>query len=420
VNNELLAALQRLQSTPFHMPGHKRNTALLGGALPYALDITEIEDFDNLQHPAGLLQDIAGRAAALWGSDAAYCSVNGSTGAILAGIRALTCPGDTVLVARNCHMSVFHALELCRLRPVFLEPDPVPGWEGELHGAIAQSTLDKALQAHRNAALCVLTSPTYEGVVSRVHCPVPLLVDAAHGAHLPLPQADLVVMSLHKTLPALTQTALLHVCGPRVNRSLLEHNLRVFQTSSPSYVLLCSVAECIGLLEQHKIAWFSQWQARLDAFFAHAARWRRLRLLAPDDRSKLCVDAGNGAHAAAFLRARGIEPEYARGRCVLLLTSPCDTEAMMACLAEALDALDAQPAPPPAAPAAILPAAPCPVTPAFALLPPAACLGRVAAEYLWQYPPGIPLCIPGQVITQVIAGRDQIAVQTAVEEFLNF
>ena len=361
---------------PFHMPGHKRSPHL-GGGLPWQLDITEIAGFDNLSGPQGILLDLRRRAAAHWGAHDAWISVNGSTGAILAGIRASTKCGDTVLVARNCHISVFHALELRGLRPVFLEPEWLPAWG--IYGALPQCTLDAALCAHPGAALCVVTSPTYEGILSPLDCPIPLFVDAAHGAHLPLPRADLVAVSLHKTLPALTQTALL-LSRPRIDSDRISREMRVFQTSSPSYVLLASVAHCLDLLESHQPEWFAAWHARLDAFYAHARHWRNLRLFdAPHDNSKLLIHC-DAEHAAAHLRSQKIEPEYARGNLLLLMTSCCDTDEAMARLTAALDALDANcpPAPKPAP-------RPAPLPEDFLDDP---------SRWVVTYPPGVPLIPP--------------------------
>jgi len=342
--NNLLALLQQNNAIPFHMPGHKRN-ALLGDALPYALDVTEIGGFDNLHAPMGVILDIMERARALWGSDGAYLGVNGSTGMLLAGIRAMTARGDKILCARNCHMSVFHAMELCGLRPVFLEPVWLPGWG--IYGQITQQTFDEARANHPDATLCVITSPTYEGVVSDIETDMPMLVDAAHGAHLPLPRADIAVQSLHKTLPALTQTSLLHVQGDRVDRKRLEHQLRIFQTSSPSYVLLASIGECVRLLEEHRAEWFAAWERRLDAFCAHGREWQKLKLFQPDDRSKLLIKC-DAQVALEHLRERGIEPEYACGNRLLLMTGCCDTDEMIARLTEALDAFDRAAGPAPA------------------------------------------------------------------------
>ena len=363
---------------PFHMPGHKRSP-LLGQGLPWQLDITEIAGFDNLNDPHGILLDLKRRAAARWGADDAWVSVNGSTGAILAGLRAMSKRGDTVLAARNCHISVFHALELCGLRPVFLEPQWLPGWG--IYGALPQQTLSEALRAHPEASLCVVTSPTYEGVLSPLECPIPLFVDAAHGAHLPLPRADLVAVSLLKTLPALTQTALLF-SRPRIDSDRVSRQMRVFQTSSPSYVLLASVAYCLDLLEEQQTSLFAAWDARLDAFYAHAKQWRNLRLFnthnAPcgrHDRSKLLIQC-NAEYAASFLRTQKIEPEYARGNLLLLMTSCCDTDESMARLTATLDALDAH-CPPAPAPVA----RPAPLPSDFLEEP---------ANWLVEYPPGVP------------------------------
>jgi len=340
--NNLLSLLQQNNKIPFHMPGHKRNAALLGNALPYALDITEIEGFDNLQRPQGLLLNTMHRAKSLWNSHATYLSVNGSTGAILAAVRAMTSPGDKIIVARNCHMSVFHAIELCSLVPAFLEPEWLPAWG--IYGSVTQQAFDTARAQHPDAALCVLTSPTYEGILSEITTDLPMIIDAAHGAHLPLPAGDIIIHSLHKTLPALTQTALLHVNSPRVDLERLEHNLRIFQTSSPSYLLLASIAECVSLLEQHRTTWFPAWEQRLAAFYTHAKRWQNLALFDPCDRTKLLLRC-EAKTAATLLRARNIEPEYAHETRLLLLTSPCDTDDMMHALTAALDNLDPKASP---------------------------------------------------------------------------
>lgn len=394
---------------PFHMPGHKRNTAMLDGALPFALDITEIDGFDNLQNPTGILRDLSRRAADLWGSRAAYISVNGSTGAILAGIRAMTKPNDTVLVARNCHMSVFHALELCFLRPVLLEPE----WNGDfgIYDAITQETFDATLASAPQAVLAIVTSPTYEGVETRIRSNIPLLIDAAHGAHLPLPNGDIVVHSLHKTLPALTQTALLHVCSNKIDMRKLEHQLRVFQTSSPSYILMASIDRCVALLEQRKQELFAAWASRLDVFYANAAHWTSLRLFAaPHDRSKLLIACADANALAAHLRAAALEPEYAHGQLVLLMTSPCDTLDMMRKLTEVLNDFDAKKSSfvkikktqkPPAALLRQFPAEAIHAPHETILINDA--IGRVSAKYAWLYPPGAPVLLPGQEITSDLA-----------------
>ncbi|MCL2105879.1 MAG: DegT/DnrJ/EryC1/StrS family aminotransferase [Oscillospiraceae bacterium] len=439
--NDLLALLKRYAAAPrapFHMPGHKRNAALLGNDLPYDIDITEIEGFDNLHAPEGVLKQGMERAAALWGSERCYFSVNGSSGAVLAGIRALTKRGDTILMARNCHISVFHAVELCGLRPVYLEPE----WDDSfgLYGAIAPEALRRAARAHPGAACCVITSPTYEGIASDIGAlaavlherDIPLLADAAHGAHLEIGKgfggADITIHSLHKTLPALTQCAALHVNGARVDIARLEHQLALFQTSSPSYVLLASIDRCVSVLAEQKEELFSLWDKRLDAFYQAALGWERLRLLQNSDRAKLVLDVrGTGLDAAAFAarlrRDYAIEPEYALGHIVLLMTSCCDSDESMRSLTEALRALDqragggkrAKELPAPRALPAMnaqertiaealeAPAGPCHYSNT---------IGCLSGEYLWAYPPGIPLLAPGQRITAACAEAARAIAQS--------
>ena len=420
---------------PMHMPGHKRNTDRFPAlaALGAGIDITEIDGFDNLHGAEGILADAQSRAAALWGSDRSYFLINGSSCGILAGIRALTRRGDAVLVSRNAHSSVYHAIELCGLRPVFLLP-PLDAGTGICLSAPPEA-VEAALDAHPELRLVILTSPTYEGVVSDVAAiaaaahrhGVPLLVDGAHGAHFSLHPAfpasaiscgaDIAVASLHKTLPSLTQTAVLHVRGPRVDASRLAHQLAVFETSSPSYLFLASMDECVRALRERPEI-LDAWAARLAAFDARLAAAQRLRVLFHDGRpipgvfahdpSKLFAvsPAPDGAALAKHLRACGIEPEMVAPCGVLLMTGAGDTAEAMERTADALLAADfpgsAEDAP--GVPPGIF------GMPQLVLLPeealerpweyvsPAAAPGRIAAEYIWAYPPGIPLVVPGERI----------------------
>jgi arginine/lysine/ornithine decarboxylase len=219
---------------PMHMPGHKRNSVILGTGLPYDIDLTEIYGFDNLQNPEGILKETAELASKLYGSDRAFLSVNGSTGAVLSAIYACVKPDDKIIMARNCHKAVYNAIEITGARPVYVNPelDELSG----VAGSIAPLTVDKVLEQNPDAKLVVISSPTYEGVISNIKDiaeaahkrNIPLLVDAAHGAHLgfspmfgasPVSEgADLVVMSLHKTMPALTGCALLHIGASLLTR----------------------------------------------------------------------------------------------------------------------------------------------------------------------------------------------------------
>lgn len=266
---------------PMHMPGHKRNAALLGNTLPYGIDITEIDGFDNLHDMQGVLKNIAERVARLYGAKYSFPLVGGSTAGILAAIHAMVPFGAHVLMARNCHKAVYNGVALRGLFPHYLLSAED---ENGIVQKISPESVEKALQDNPEIKLVIITSPTYEGVVSDTeeiarichnHGAV-LLVDAAHGAHFgfspDFPRsacacgADVVVMSLHKTLPALTQTALLHICSDRISAEKFARSLAIYETSSPSYVLLSSIDVCLRMLEKDSKHLFSEYEKICHSF----------------------------------------------------------------------------------------------------------------------------------------------------------
>ena len=268
-NTSLFAKLKNYSESDyyaFHMPGHKRNLDLMQGTSPYRIDITEIDGFDDLHHAEGILKEAQERAARVYHADETHFLVNGSTVGILSAIMGTTKKGDSILVARNCHKSVYHAIYLNELDPVYLFPkfDTELGLSTE----IDVEDVKEALRANPKICAVMIVSPTYDGVVSDIEtiaavcheAGCPLIVDEAHGAHFGFhpyfPKsanqygADLVINSLHKTLPALTQTALLHVNGNLVNRRKVKRYLDMLQTSSPSYILMASIDACIHAVEK--------------------------------------------------------------------------------------------------------------------------------------------------------------------------
>jgi arginine/lysine/ornithine decarboxylase len=449
---ELLSEYNRKDIVPMHMPGHKRNTAMLGCDLPYGIDITEIEGFDNLHDAHGVLKVTADIAARLYGSRRAFPLVNGSTGGILAGVRSAVRYGDTIIVARNCHQSVYNAIELNGLRPVYLIPD-IDESSG-ICGSIRPEQVEAALGGNPDAKLVIVTSPTYEGVVSDIkaicgiahHHQIPVLVDAAHGAHFgfsdffpPSPVscgADIVVTSLHKTLPALTQCALLQVSGGLIDEDRLAQALAVFQTSSPSYVLLSSIDRCVRFLDCEKDTLFAAYEKNIRAFDKSVSKISKLKLLCHGadggdkhehffgfDPGKIVVSTRHtnltGFELAQTLRAKyRIEPEMASADHVLAMTSVCDSWDALTLLIGAL--LDAD------RDAKVVPCKDKPVcqreTPQMIMtaaeaagvrgeyVPQEAATGRISLEYAWSYPPGIPYIVPGELVdAQVIALLRQIA-----------
>ena len=423
---------------PMHMPGHKRNSGLLGAYLPYDIDLTEIYGFDNLQNPEGILKETAELASTLYVSDKTFLSVNGSTGAILSAIYTCVKPEDKVIMARNCHKAVYNAMEITMAKPVYINPeiDELTG----VAGSITPGQVEKALEQNPETRLVIITSPTYEGVISNIReiaeaahkRDIPLLVDSAHGAHLgfspmlgvnPVSEgADLTVMSLHKTLPALTGCALLHMKGKLVSKVSLSNAMNIFQTSSPSYIMLASIESCLRLVKDKGDELFSKYEKSLMAFIEKAKSLKYLKLFysgienKPDcvysfDPGKLLILTGkagniNGTELAAILREKyNIETEYALNEAVLAITSISDTEEGFDRLLGALLDIDTK-----LSPVNEIKHYSSFSIPEQAFLPSwkkgepgeeidiIKAAGRISLEYVWAYPPGIPLLVPGEII----------------------
>ncbi|WP_455719021.1 aminotransferase class I/II-fold pyridoxal phosphate-dependent enzyme, partial [Anaerosporobacter sp.] len=175
---------------PMHMPGHKRNLDLMDMVNPYAIDITEIDGFDNLHDAEDILLANMKEAAGIYHADHTHYLINGSTSGILVSIAACTKKGDTVLVARNCHKAVYHAIFLNELVPIYLYPEVDE--EYGIHKEITPNQVKKELERNPEIKMVLITSPTYEGIVSDIReiakvvhsYNIPLVVDEAHGAHL--------------------------------------------------------------------------------------------------------------------------------------------------------------------------------------------------------------------------------------------
>jgi arginine/lysine/ornithine decarboxylase len=416
---------------PMHMPGHKRNTDLA----PYLkrlsadLDLTEVEGLDNLHGAEGILLEGMERTAALWGSKRSFWLVGGSTCGILAGIYAALPAGGKVICARNCHKAVYNGLLLAGADPLFFLPEIEA--ETGIYGPAHPGAIRELLEAHEDTKLIILTSPTYEGIVSDVSeiCRiahergVPVLVDEAHGAHFGFGHgfpdgavhagADMVVQSFHKTLPSLTQTAVLHLNGNLVDEQLVADALAIFETSSPSYLLMSSVSCCTELLSERGGELFDAWQGRLTRFFEKTSNLKYLSVWRPSfvyDPSKLVVCTGNtgmtGSELAEKLRRDyRIEIEMAASYYLVAMTGMGDTVEMMDAFADALIDIDktAEGGSHGIFPAPVLPKRAVPLAKARwgsqKTVPLHEAVGQVCAETIWAYPPGIPLIVPGEVIS---------------------
>jgi arginine/lysine/ornithine decarboxylase len=257
----------------FHMPGHKRNTDKFGNDFPFDLDVTEIGEFDNIYHATGILKESEDIASKVYGADETHYLVNGSTVGILSSILGNTEEGDEILICYGCHKSVYNACELGKLKVRYLIPSIVglnPQNLSLCKSADFEITPDlvyEKLEEFPSCKTVVIVSPTYEGIVSDIQgiskvCHkrgAVLIVDEAHGSHFGFhpyfPKnsnqlgADIVIHSLHKTMPALTGCSLLHFNGKLVNREKTLKYLGMFQTSSPSYVFMANIDYVVRMLD---------------------------------------------------------------------------------------------------------------------------------------------------------------------------
>ncbi len=443
-----------------HMPGHKRNSEGIKflEELGAKYDISEIDGFDDLHNPKGILAEAMDKAASLWKSGSCFFLVNGSTCGVLAAVTAASklCGNGRIIMSRNCHRSVYNAVELNSLTPIYIAPPPVEGFG--FCGSILPKDIEIAVRDNPGTPV-ILTSPTYEGIISNlseisVICHMygsPLIVDEAHGAHLDLSPyftggavragADITVHSLHKTLTGLTQTGLLHLSGGLIPREDILRELAVFETSSPSYILMASIDGTRELFEERGGELFKAWSNRLERFDTLVTPVSNLRLPGHSDpfecqkkartagyvrrgietdavwgfdRSKILISCegtdASGTVLMSELRARfGIECEMAACGYVVAMTGIMDSDENIEKLGKALCTLDKEiHATAPRVPftGAKIPPRRMSVADArkgetrAVLIKDAR--GRVSSEYVWAYPPGIPLVVPGEELTDEI------------------
>ena len=471
---------------PFHMPGHKRREipdGIPGGFPdPYGIDITEIDGFDNLHHAEGILKDAMETAAAIYGADRSWYLVNGSTCGILSAVFAATENGGKLLTARNCHKAVYHAICLNRLEAEYLYPEEIT--EFGINGGIRAEDVRKALE--KDAMRCagnsgdvrgkitkiqavLITSPTYEGVVSDIRAiadaaheyGIPLIVDEAHGAHLEYADqchsfpksaleygADIVVQSLHKTLPCFTQTAILHVKGKLVDQDRISRYLSMFQTSSPSYLFMAGMERCIRYMDGDGRNEMVRYEKRLEHFMERMEGLQVLEVLDREicgkyrtvagwDPSKIVVSTMraedfHGEELAETLRRKyHLEMEMTAPEYVIAMTSLMDTEEGFERLGTALLEIDGalrhcveseqqkekgeskgkkRCETPEATESKVS-------HPIRRMLICEAMdadtertafqdtVGKVSAEFVYLYPPGIPIIAPGEVFTDAIVEK---------------
>lgn len=402
---------------PMHMPGHKRNPDYVREG--FLRDVSEITGFDNLKAPAGILLNIEKDAARAYNAPAAYMSVNGATGLILASVLARAKQGGKFLIALNSHISVWHGIELSGSYIETLVPEDIGM---PFCGRIRPEDVERALSADSDLKTVIITSPTYDGVISdsgkiyeicRRHGAV-LIVDESHGAHLgiddffgPMSEGDLIIKSLHKTLNSPTQTAVMLSMSDAVPGEDIRHALSLIETTSPSYVLMEGIENAVATLSSPKP--FENWEAGLELFSEECAGLKNLKIWdAPfKERSKIIILCDGKLTAQKLREDHGIEVEAAYDDYLIAMTGIGDTPASLKRFADALKDLDKElPSHEPSGQQQALFEAPhmalsvrTAVWSESEKMSADEAAGRVSSDFLYAYPPGIPLLIPGEMIT---------------------
>lgn len=251
------------ETIPFHVPGHKKGVGMdkefkqFIGENPFKIDVTVFKLVDSLHHPTGPIKKAQQLAADAYGSDAAFFSIHGTSGAIQSMIMSVVNSGDKLIIPRNVHKSVTAGIILSGAIPVYMQP-ALDKRVGIAQG-VTPETVEETLKKNTDAKAVLIINPTYYGVATDikkisdiVHSyNIPLIVDEAHGPHLGfndnLPMsaieagADMCSQSTHKIIGALTQCSLLHVCSERIDINRVHQVLSLLQTTSPSYILMASL-----------------------------------------------------------------------------------------------------------------------------------------------------------------------------------
>ena len=424
---------------PCHMPGHKRGGC---GELPaslYSLDITEIEGFDDLHRPEGILLELQREAAKLCGAEESFYLINGSTCGILSAVSAALPQGGHILMARNCHRSAYHAAYLRNLRVSYLYPAILE--EYDVCQPVTPEQVREALQERKDIDAVLVVSPTYEGriadiggIAEAVHeRGIPLIVDEAHGAHLGLSEevaenscrqgADLVIQSVHKTLPALTQTALLHVNGNLMDRERLKRFLHIYQSSSPSYLLMASIDSALHYVKENGKEAFATFRRRYERMLTELSQCRILKFLPADrekqDVGKLVISVKNSSMTGKqlydiLLDRYKIQTEMAAESYVLAMFTVCDEQEGYDRITKALLEIDGSLERRKAENSLqgniwekSADRAGMTLTAAWDAEKEEVALeesvGRYGGDFVNLYPPGVPVLVPGERITEELA-----------------
>ncbi len=451
----LLDALRICAQRPnaaFYTPGHKRGqgtpgilTDLFGSRL-WRSDLPELPELDNLFAPQTVIKAAQELAAEAFGADRTWFLVNGSTCGVIASILAVCEPGDKIILPRNVHQSAISGLILAGAVPIFVNPDYDA--DQQIAHSVTLQAVEEALRQHPDSKAVMIVYPTYYGVCGNVRAiadlahqhHVPLLVDEAHGAHFAfhpdLPDsalsagADLTVQSIHKTLSAMTQAAMLHSQGNRVDPDRVSKALQLVQSTSPSYLLLTSLDAARQQMATQGAALIEQALGLAEQARSQINQIPNLSTLNPKqtsgcwafDRTRLTVTVSglgiDGFTADEILhQTLGVTAELPSLHHLTFIISLGNTQADIDRLVQAFTILAKEPrkSDNPPLKQSELPTPHSLLTPRQAFfapsetLPIAQTVDRISAELVCPYPPGIPVLLPGEQITEgAISNLQQI------------
>ncbi len=422
--------------TSLHVPGHKNGVLsnlhiLINEALKY--DVTELPGLDDFHHPEEAIKEAEQLLTETYESDASFFLVNGSTVGNLAMIYATCHAGDTIIVQRNAHKSIFHAIELVGANPVYISPE----WDETTKTAshVKTATLKEALDHYAHAKAVIFTTPTYYGLVSEhleeqiALCHtlnIPVLIDEAHGAHFAASNhfpksalqlgADIVVQSAHKTLPAMTMGSYLHVRSNLIDIDTVNRYLRMLQSSSPSYMIMASLDDARHYVATYLESDFTYLREKRDHFIAALKLLNGIDIVEVDDPLKLLlrVPGYSGFELKEALENEKVFVELADMEQVLIILPllkqgvPYPFITIKSRIKDAITNLQKT-----------MKRQQVPITmqlesekvskPTISItevrqsekewIPYTKAIGRISAEFIIPYPPGIPLLVVGEKIT---------------------
>ena len=450
-NNSILEKLEKLRDdniVSFHVPGHKMGRIFQKMGYKnilqdlYTLDTTEIDGTDNLHDAKDIIKYSQERAARVFNSDKVIYLINGTTCGIEAAIMATCHPKSKLIINRDCHQSVINACILGDIEPIYLQSkicnktNIVMGVDIEYIKSVIDNNLD--------SRAIVLTYPTYYGytydlekVCEYAHSKgMIVIIDEAHGAHLQLSNklpksaieqgADIIVQSIHKTLPAFTQSSMMHIKGNRVDEYKIKTMLKFLESSSPSYILLLSLELAVDIYEKYGVKLMEDLINNIENFKTKFLNNENIIIDNKFDKTKIFISLKylgiTGYELDSILRNKyKIQVELANYYGVLLICTIGNNKEDFIKLEQALEDLCLKINKkeltyinyPQNIPTKIL-------NPREAFYSNKRkvkleySIGKISGEYIIPYPPGISLISPGEIITQEIIDYVQHGIKNGM------